>query len=134
MNTGLPGTGVGGLFYLLSVVAMILIEIKDFIFMKKRKKHYQLRLVFEQTLLAITIVIAIVSTNIILSTYVFRRRFIPTASWASPVQRSIILIQNHPVVVPIILLTLIIITTQILYFILRYQSDLDRVKDKQSFT
>lgn len=117
MNTGLPGTGVGGLFYLVSVVVMIFIELKDYLVRKNGSK--KLKLVFEQTFLACSIVIAIVATNIFFSRYVFKRTLPTLSSSPTFIQQSSYLIQVHPVIVPIILLFFVTSATQILYLVLK---------------
>ncbi len=120
MNTGLPGTGIGGLFYLLSVIVMIFVEMKDILLGKRNGDRK--RLMIEQTAIAVSLLISIAGTNVFFSKYVFKRPTIYTSSTAGIVEKSSYVIQNFPVIVPILLLTVVLAFTQIMYFVLKSRS------------
>lgn len=65
MNAGLPGTGLGGLFYLVSALAMILFELVASL--RGQSSQQRWRLVIRQALIATTIIIGISLTGLALN-------------------------------------------------------------------
>ena len=117
MNTGLPGTGIGGLFYLLSVIVMIFLEAKDILLRKKNGNSK--RLVVEQAAIAVSLFISIAATNIFFSKYVFKKLPVALSATAGIGEKTSYVIQNYPVVVPIFLLAVVLAFTQIMYLVLK---------------
>jgi len=117
MNTGLPGTGIGGLFYLLSVIVMIFLEAKDILLRKKNGNSKQL--VVEQAAIALSLFISIAATNIFFSKYVFKKPSVTLSATADIGEKTSYVIQNYPVVVPIFLLAVVLAFTQIMYLVLK---------------
>lgn len=68
MIAGLPGTGIGGLFYLLSALVMPLVELVRLLLWRKRTSNW--KLVFSQFALAVGIIVAFSLTGLILN-YLF---------------------------------------------------------------
>ena len=117
MNTGLPGTGIGGLFYMISVVAMILIEIKDILLGRKKAKSKAI--VIEQSVIIVLLIAAIYTTNVFFSKYVFKKPPTFLAVNANFGEKASYVIINYPIIVPFILLLIVIVFTQSMYFYLK---------------
>ena len=117
MNTGLPGTGIRGLFYMFSVFVMIFIEIKDIIF--RRKNGYSKAIVLEQTIIIFLLIVAIYTTNIFFSKYVFKKPPIYLAVNANLSAKASYVVTNYPILVPLALLIIVLIFTQALYVFLK---------------
>lgn len=114
MNTGLPGTGIGGLFYMISVAMMILIEIKDILLGKKKTKNKII--VIEQSVIVILLIISIYVTNIFFSKYVFKKPPLNLAVNANFGEKTRYILLNYPIVIPFLLLISVLIFTQGMYF------------------
>lgn len=69
MNVGIPGTGLGGLFYALSVVAMIVIELYLLLIGKSDPERRQLA--FRQSFMLIGIVLSLVAMDFFLEKVLF---------------------------------------------------------------
>ena len=117
MNTGLPGTGIGGLFYMISVVVMIFMEIKDIIL--RRKNGNSKAIVTEQSIIIVLLVVAIFATNIFFSKYVFKKPPIYLAVNANFGEKTSYIILNYPILVPLFLLIVVLFFTQLMYFYLK---------------
>ncbi|OGK17530.1 hypothetical protein A2774_00895 [Candidatus Roizmanbacteria bacterium RIFCSPHIGHO2_01_FULL_39_12c] len=114
MNTGLPGTGIGGLFYMFSVAVMIFIEVKDLLLRKKNNKRK--KIVIEQSIIIVLLISAIYATNVFFSKYVFKKPPVLLAVNATFEEKSRFIILNYPIIVPLLLLFVVLIFTQIMYF------------------
>lgn len=64
MNVGIPGTGLGGLFYALSVIVMISIELFYLLIGKSNKEKRQLAL--RQSAMLLGIILSLVSMDLFL--------------------------------------------------------------------
>lgn len=117
MNVGLPGTGIGGLFYLLAVLVILVYEI--YLTFRKRSSKKRWKTILEQTWIAASMTITIIVTNYFLGKYIFKKHDTPSPSSDAPASaHAFFLLQKHPILVPFILLAGVLIFTQILYILI----------------
>ena len=117
MNTGLPGTGIGGLFYMISVLVMVLIEIKGILLRKKNGKRKNI--VMEQSIIIVLLIGAIYATNVFFSKYVFKKPPLYLAVNSTFSEKASYVIINYPIIIPLSLLILVILFTQSMYLLLK---------------
>lgn len=116
MNVGLPGTGIGGLFYLLSAFLILLYELLMTMRGKSNMKRW--KIVGEQVGITITMIAAAVLMNAVISKYITKKPPVYTASGSFT---SVVLAtySQHPLLVPVTLLALVLSITLVLQVLLR---------------
>jgi protein-S-isoprenylcysteine O-methyltransferase Ste14 len=120
MNVGLPGTGIGGLFYLMTTFIILLSELVMTVRGQSSKQRWST--VMEQTGMTVSMIIMAILTNMLVSTYLLKKRVIVYPPSNSLVTNGINLYAKHPILVPITLLFIVLIVIQIFYFTLRMRS------------
>lgn len=116
MNVGLPGTGIGGLFYLLSAFLILLYELLMTMRGKSNMKRW--KIVGEQIGITITMVAAAILMNAVLSKYFAKQP--PVQATSDSVMSAILATYSqHPLLVPVTLLAIVLAVTQILQVVLR---------------
>ena len=116
MNVGLPGTGIGGLFYLLSAFLILLYELLMTMRGKSNMKRW--KIVGEQIGITITMVAAAILMNAVLSKY-FAKQPPVQATSDSVMSAILVTYSQHPLLVPVTLLAIVLAVTQILQVVLR---------------
>lgn len=129
MNVGLPGTGIGGLFYLTSVVILFVIEaLKSIARHSSAKKR---RLIFEQACITTAMIVAAIGVNYIVSTFILKKAPIAYAPSHNPALIILHILQSHPILVPVILMISILGLTQVIYLLFmirrRYSQGRERI-------
>ena len=117
MNTaGLPGTGIGGLFYLVAIVYLFFAEIVLLVMGKSSRKRWSV--VFEQLGIGTAMVVTALLISEVLVKLVFKShpRHIIAAGNAAVVSYSVL--QTYPVLVPFALLFAVFISVQVLRLVL----------------
>ena len=66
MNVGLPGTGIGGLFYILYIVLMFGIEVVRYIFKKNTNRKFAVMAV-QQMLILVGIIFSMIALDLFLA-------------------------------------------------------------------
>lgn len=111
MNTGLPGTGIGGLFYLILSFFMFFLESRKYL--NGRRNTKRMRLVFEELMIAVSIVFTIFITNVVLSR-IFFKKIQSAGSQSGMLEKIYFLVQSYPIIVPVLLLVLVLSFVQII--------------------
>lgn len=115
MNVGLPGTGIGGLFYLLTAFMILAYELVMTV--RGRSNLGRWKVVGEQVGITVTMIIAAIVTNSLISTYLLKKTAPPAASHT--VAGAVLsFYATHPIFVPVTLLFLVLCAVQIAHAIL----------------
>lgn len=117
MNVGLPGTGIGGLFYLLSVIFIFTSELIAVCRGKGNRQRWHT--VIEQLLMTITMIFMAFITNYYFSKILFKKYPIPLPDRPALTDKVVNLYQNHPLLIPVTLLLAVLIFINALYLFLR---------------
>ena len=117
MNIGLPGTGIGGLFYLLSVFYILAHEL--YITIRGKSSIKRWKLIREQTGIVITMILMALASNYILSTYLFNKKQVPPMTSNRGFDYAVHYYQLHPILIPITLLFAVLFLTQLVYITLK---------------
>lgn len=107
MNVGLPGTGLGGLFYLSATLAMLFVEI--YITLRGKSSFKRWHLVLKQLIIAFSII-----AGIILTAYLLSLTMLPKSEAVKSVQKIMHADSNYSFLLYIAPLPIIIIIVQIL--------------------
>lgn len=112
MNVGLPGTGIGGLFYLLTAIIILLNEM--YLTLRRRSSMKRWKIILEQSWITFSMIAVAIIINILLSTYILKKHssFVPSSK--NTIIVGAYFLQAHPILVPIILLAGVLMTVQIL--------------------
>lgn len=117
MNVGLPGTGIGGIFYMITVGLIFIYEFFYSIFRKSTKARW--KVVLEEFLLTVTMILVAVGINEILGRYVFHQRPPQFSASTNPAVNFAHLLQVHPILVPFILLFCVMLLVNIIALALK---------------
>lgn len=127
MNIGLPGTGIGGIFYLLTIMMIFGYELLKKIRRKNRQEKWTRAV--EQLLMAVVMILIAVLTNEVVSRLLGKRPIPPvnteTANLSTYTWHYL---QVHPILVPFILLFLVMSTVHILYVALHLKDGMRTYK------
>lgn len=116
MNVGLPGTGIGGLFYLISTFFILATEVYKTITRRSSKRRW--KIITEQTWIAISMILVAIVVNFLLSTYIFKKHILTATHPQTTTQVIFYTFREHPILIPITLLFFILLLVQFLYLIL----------------
>ena len=117
MNAGLPGTGIAGIFYFFSIVALLLSEVWLLMRGKSRKKTWQY--ITPTLIITVGMIIAGWLTNfaIVWIVSAYQQYIAGPGSMKYTLQIAV-----HPLLVPVILLFLVLMATQIIRLFHKYAS------------
>lgn len=107
MNVGLPGTGLGGLFYLSTTLAMLFVEI--YITLRGKSSFKRWHLVLKQLIIAFSII-----AGITLTAYLLSLTILPHSAAVSEVRKIMHADSNYSFLLYIVPLPIMIILVQIL--------------------
>lgn len=116
MNVGLPGTGIGGIFYLLSIFFILGYEIYLAIRGKSNRKRWQA--VQEQVFIASTMIAMAVATNYIMSEFVFTKPPLVVTPTTTVTGNIFNFYLVHPIFFPVTLLFLVLMATHGIHLLL----------------
>ena len=117
MNTaGLPGTGIGGLFYLAAVVYLFFAEIVLLVMGKSSRKRWTV--IFEQLGIGTAMVITALLISEVLVKLVSKSHPRHSIAAGSAAAVSYSVLQTYPVLVPFVLLFAVFISVQVLRLVL----------------
>ena|SRR5450755_1037904 len=127
MNTaGLPGTGIGGLFYLLAIVYMLIAEVLLTLRGKSSKKRWLVLL--EQLGIGSAMIGVAWLISDALSAFLFQHHARQVITTGSITTVSSSVIQNYPVLVPFVLLFVVFLLVQLLRLVLIARTVVSRYK------
>lgn len=117
MNVGLPGTGIGGLFYLLCAFFMFIHGVVNKIIGNSYQDKWNV--VIQQGILSFSMILATVLTNVITAEAIFHRQTIQNIHSKSYISNSHSIIENYPILVPIFLLFFVLVLIQFMRTIIK---------------
>ena len=117
MNVGLPGTGIGGIFYMITVGLIFVYEFFYSIFKKSTKARW--KVVLEEFLLTVTMILIAILINELMGRYIFHQRPPHFAVSKNPAINGLHLVQVHPILVPFLLLFCVLVSVNIISVVLK---------------